>query len=195
MRICILTHRPLVAERADADSQMVRWDTWGRMVEPVAARLPWMVAAGNHEIENDKRAAADLPPGDFASFNTYQHRFRMPAEESSHGLATQGNYWYSYDVAGAHVIVLNSYANTSAGSPQHAWLEADLQQVDRSKTPWVITGSHCPWYNSNKAHHNEGQTVAMRAAMEPIYEQYGVDIAFAGHVHACERHATSYPIS
>ena len=89
MRICILTHRPLVAERADADSQMVRWDTWGRMVEPVAARLPWMVAAGNHEIENDKRAAADLPPGDFASFNTYQHRFRMPAEESSHGLATQ----------------------------------------------------------------------------------------------------------
>ena len=176
-----------VGDLSYADSQMVRWDTWGRMVEPVAARLPWMVAAGNHEIEKDKRAAADLPPGDFATFNAYQHRFRMPAEESSHGLAISGNYWYSYDVAGVHVIVLNAYDDTSEGSPQYAWLEADLKQVDRTVTPWVITGSHCPWYNSNKAHHNEKQAVVMKAAMEPLYAAYGVDIAFAGHVHAYER--------
>lgn len=176
-----------VGDLSYADSQMMRWDTWGRMVEPVAARLPWMVAAGNHEIEKDERAAADLPPGDFATFNAYQHRFRMPAEESSHGLAINGNYWYSFDVAGVHVIVLNAYDDTFEGSPQYAWLEADLKQVDRTRTPWVITGSHCPWYNSNKAHHNEKQAVAMRAAMEPLYATYGVDIAFAGHVHAYER--------
>ena len=30
------------------------------------------------------------------------------------------------------------------GSPQHAWLEADLAAVDRSITPWVILGGHRP---------------------------------------------------
>ena len=44
----------------------------------------------------------------------------MPAPESSHKLPIQGNYWYSYDVAGAHVVVLNSYADTSNSSPQYA---------------------------------------------------------------------------
>jgi len=32
-----------VGDLSYADSQMIRWDTWGRMVEPVAARIPWMV--------------------------------------------------------------------------------------------------------------------------------------------------------
>eukprot|EP01052_Picozoa_sp_SAG31_P034500 SAG31_NODE_4042_length_3642_cov_2.065481_1_plen_279_part_00 len=174
-----------VGDLSYADSQMMRWESWGRMVEPVAARTPWMVAAGNHEIESDKRET--LPMGDHSEFNTYQHRYRMPAPESSHGLPMQGNFWYSYDIAGAHVVVLNSYANTSVGSPQYRWLEADLKLIDRSTTPWVIAGSHCPWYNSNTAHHNEPQTLSMKAAMEPLFASHGVDIAFAGHVHAYER--------
>jgi hypothetical protein len=28
------------------------------------------------------------------------------------------------------------------GTPQHAWVKADLAAVDRSKTPWVIVGMH-----------------------------------------------------
>ena len=41
--------------------------------------------------------------------------------------------------------------------------------------------------NSNKAHHNEAQALAMKASMEPLFASHGVDIAFAGHVHAYER--------
>lgn len=42
-----------------------------RMIDPVASRLPWMVAPGNHEIES----------GSFKGkpFVAYEHRFRMPA--------------------------------------------------------------------------------------------------------------------
>jgi hypothetical protein len=29
----------------------MRWDTWGRFVEPNAAYQPWIWTAGNHEIE------------------------------------------------------------------------------------------------------------------------------------------------
>jgi len=26
------------------------WDTWGRLTQPLADHLPWMVAVGNHEL-------------------------------------------------------------------------------------------------------------------------------------------------
>eukprot|EP01018_Ginkgo_biloba_P017315 Gb_14854 [translate_table: standard] len=49
---------------------------------------------------------------------------------------------------------------------------------------------HSPFYNSNKAHYMEGDS--MRAVFEPWFVKYKVDIVFAGHVHAYER---SYRIS
>ena len=36
----------------------------------------------------------------------------------------------------------------SPQSPQYAWLEKDLQNVDRSKSPWVIIGGHRAMYCS-----------------------------------------------
>lgn len=42
-----------------------------RMLDPAASRIPWMVAAGNHEIE-----AGTVKGGPFAA---YEHRFRMPS--------------------------------------------------------------------------------------------------------------------
>ncbi|CAN0095813.1 unnamed protein product, partial [Hapterophycus canaliculatus] len=47
-----------------------------RMLDPVASRLPWMVAAGNHEIETNGGYPGTKP------FVAYEHRFRMPAVES-----------------------------------------------------------------------------------------------------------------
>lgn len=41
------------------------------MLDPVGSRLPWMVCAGNHEIE---AGATGSKP-----FVAYEHRFRMPA--------------------------------------------------------------------------------------------------------------------
>lgn len=57
--------------------------------------------------------------------------------------------------------------------------------MDRNKTPWLVVLFHVPWYNSNYAHQGEGD--GMMAAMEPLLYAAGVDIVFAGHVHAYER--------
>ena len=40
------------------------------------------------------------------------------------------------------------------GSRQYAWLEKDLQNVDRVKTPWVILAGHRPMYTSAFAKRN-----------------------------------------
>lgn len=51
-----------------------------RMLDPVASRLPWMVVAGNHEIEAGSTGGKP--------FVAYEHRFRMPAvQEPVQGFA------------------------------------------------------------------------------------------------------------
>jgi hypothetical protein len=46
--------------------------------------------------------------------------------------------------------------------------------IDRTRTPWVFTVIHSPWYNTNAAHHDEANTVAMRANMEGLFHDYEV---------------------
>ena len=45
---------------------------------------------------------------------------------------------------------MSSEHDFHVGSKQYQWLEADLQSVDRSVTPWIIFGAHRAMYiNSN----------------------------------------------
>lgn len=182
-----------------ADCEQERWDTWGRMVEPLAARVPWMVGVGNHEIEFEDKTGEVFKP--------YKHRFLMPhvkAGKDMSGPTTSctpsvyiagqynyGNSFYSFEVATAHVIMLNSYTDSKPSSAMYKWLEEDLGAVDRKVTPWLIVVFHCPWYNSNTAHHEEAQAIAMKGHMEELLYKHRVNAVISGHVHAYER---SYPI-
>ncbi|ONK57417.1 uncharacterized protein A4U43_C09F300 [Asparagus officinalis] len=165
-----------------ADTNQPLWDSFGRLVEPLASARPWMVTQGNHEIEA-------FPIFDwFHPFASYNHRWRMPYEESG----SSSNLYYSFDVAGGavHVVMLGSYAEFGSDSDQYKWLVKDLGEVDREKTPWIIVLLHAPWYNTNAAHQGEGEN--MRRATEHLLYEARVDIVFAGHVHAYERFKRVY---
>ncbi|XXG64999.1 hypothetical protein AAC387_Pa05g2809 [Persea americana] len=157
-----------------ADLFQPLWDSFGRLVEALASRRPWMVTQGNHEIEK-------IPVIERTPFKSYNARWRMPFEESG----SNSNLYYSFDVAGVHILMLGSYTDFKAGSDQYKWLQADLARVDRTKTPWLVALIHAPWYNSNTAHQGEGDS--MKDAMEDMLYKARVDIIFAGHVHAYER--------
>lgn len=156
-----------------ADYIQYRWDTFGELVQPLASARPWMVTQGNHE----KESIPVIKEG----FSSYNARWKMPYEESG----STSNLYYSFEVAGVHIIMLGSYTDYDEYSDQYNWLKADLSKVDRKRTPWILVLFHVPWYNSNKAHQGEGDD--MMAAMEPLLYGAGVDIVFAGHVHAYER--------
>lgn len=96
-----------------------------------------------------------------------------------------GPLYYSYEVAGAHVIILASFWVYSAGSDQFNWLVADLKTIDRARTPWVFVILHAPWYTSNSVHTTDGQL--MRDTLEATLHDAKVNAYFAGHVHAYER--------
>lgn len=157
-----------------ADYIQPLWDSFGRLVEPLASKRPWMVTEGNHEVEK-------MPFK--SSFEAYNARWKMPFEESG----SNSNLYYSFDTAGGavHVIMLGSYAEYKPGSDQHTWLVSDLNKINRKTTPWVFAIIHAPWYNTNTAHQREGDY--MRYAMESLLYKARVDVVFSGHVHAYER--------
>ncbi|KAJ6348348.1 hypothetical protein OIU76_004756 [Salix suchowensis] len=89
-----------------ADTNQPLWDSFGRLVEPHASRRPWMVTEGNHEIEI-------FPIIQPRGFKAYNARWLMPYEESN----SSSNLYYSFNVAGAHVIMLGSYTDYDEGLP------------------------------------------------------------------------------
>jgi 3',5'-cyclic AMP phosphodiesterase CpdA len=72
---------------------------------------------------------------------------------------------------------------------QVEWLKADLAA---NKLPWVVVYFHKPPYS--KGSHDsdvELDMKSMREHVNPIFEQYKVDLVIAGHSHVYER---SYPM-
>lgn len=94
-----------------ADYQQHLWDSFGELVQPLASARPWMVTEGNHEKE-----LLPLLGSEFRSFNA---RWRMPFEESG----SPSNLFYSFNVAGAHVVMLGSYTSYDEHSDQYSWLK------------------------------------------------------------------------
>jgi hypothetical protein len=137
-------------------------------VQDVLARIPFMVANGNHE--------------GFAT--NFLAQFAVP-QDVTPGERGEGEEWYSFDYANAHFIVLNdtSTADLIAGA-QRTWLRADLAAVDRSVTPWVFVMHHSPMYTCATAH---GPEVTLRASWQPLFDEFGVDFVFSGHNHEYER--------
>ncbi len=190
-----------VGDLSYANCHQPIWDYYGNIIEPLARRVPWFASVGNHEIEQVKGEDGQT------LFKSVEARYHMPevkpAEFGAITLAGSGctpstftttyDYgmsYFSYKSGSVHIIHLNCYAETSPDSKQFAWLSDDLEAVDRSQTPWIFVVEHCPWYNSNTAHHDETQTVAMKGYMEDLLYKHNVNVIFAGHVHAYER---SYP--
>lgn len=103
------------------------WDLWQQWMNQITLKIPYMVLPGNHEAAcaefdggnntltaylNDDKANSSAPesaltyyscPPSQRNFTTYQHRFRMPGEESG-GV---GNFWYSFDYGLAHFISID----------------------------------------------------------------------------------------
>ncbi|CAM9158106.1 unnamed protein product [Pylaiella littoralis] len=107
-----------------ADCDQPRWDSFMRMLDPVASRIPWMVAAGNHEIETNG-AYSDTKP-----FLAYEHRFRMPAAEApaqlGYGCGTGGGLDGTGDVCGEGFGADEADAAATLAAAQLAGMRAGL---------------------------------------------------------------------
>lgn len=165
---------------------------------PLTRSVPMIAAAGNHDI-----ATRDL--GKYPDALPYFYYWSMPlngpemamfgklegdAERIADFRKGAGANFsrmanYSFDWGNSHWLVLdsNNYVDWSNAEFQK-WVAADLAA---SKATWKFVGYHHPGFNSSKAHFNDQQV----RLMAPIFEKYGVDVVFAGHVHNYQR---TYPL-
>ena len=145
------------------------WNEWFSAMQPLNDSTPLMPVQGNHEI--------------FAEVFYYQ--FALPvAPEIPEEYAEFG---WSFDYGNTHFVAMNS--NTEAVvEAQKDFLRADLQRATQDEDiVWIIALMHHPAYSAS----NHGSTDRVQQYFVPLFEQYGVDIAFAGHDHDYER---TYPI-
>ena len=175
------------------------WEDWFHMIEPYTSRVPLMVGVGNHEY--DHTAGGDNgrdpsgvtePHGFMPEWGNYgmdsggecgvptARRFNMPSSAAN----SNGVFWYSFDYATVHTIMLSSEHNLTKGSPQYTFLEGDLASVNRTVTPWVVVELHRPLYESELVLPERRTGVGLRMQIEDLLHEYGVDLVLSGHYHA-----------
>jgi len=102
---------------------------------------------------------------------------------------------YSFTFGNAEFFMLDSNRPMGPGSDQYAWLE---KQLAASTARWKFAAHHHPTYSSDEDDYGNtwrGDSVdgdlKVRTVV-PLYERYGVDIVFFGHLHSYER---TWPIA
>jgi acid phosphatase type 7 len=139
--------------------------TWGRF-KSISRPVP-----GNHEYAD--------PAGGAAGYFDY---FGALA-------GNRGQGWYSYDVAGWHLIALNSecqfIGGCGVGSPQELWLRQDLAAHPAACT---LAYWHRPLFSGGR----EGERTSMRAIWRDLY-QAGAELVLGGHNHDYERFLQQTP--
>lgn len=136
------------------------------------SRAPVYPAIGNHDYGNHILATR---PGR-RKFEVYKRIHRKPA-------------YYSFDLGPAHFISLDTSrawgvdaaAAIGPGSPQDAWLRADLAAARAAA--WTIVFLHVPVHASE----DHGDHEALRAWLEPLFKKHRVQLVLQGHDHIYER--------
>ncbi len=93
--------------------------------------------------------------------------------------------YYSYDLAGWHIVSLNSNISMSEGSPQEQWLRADLAL---HPAPCTLAYWHHPRFSSGE----HGSSAASQPLWQALYDA-NADVVISGHDHTYERFAPQTP--
>lgn len=132
------------------------------------AYVPTFPVIGNHEKNS----------------HWYYDYFSLPEPE----------YFYTFACGNAEFFMIDSNKDCRPGSDQYARLEKALAA---SRATWKFAAHHHPCFSSDENDYGDqwkgkdtkgyswGDSNARH--LVPLYEKYGLDIAFAGHIHSYER--------
>ncbi len=123
----------------------------------------------------------------------YLNIFTLPTNGEVGGLPSGTEQYYSFDYANVHIVSLDSQVairDTASRAAMLQWLQDDLMANSQD---WTIVIFHHPPYT--KGSHNSDVPLGMvdkpifaiREEFTPVFEQYGVDLAYSGHSHIYER--------
>jgi hypothetical protein len=167
----------------DLVSSGYRDDLWGEWYDAmgfIAATIPSLPVAGNHETEKPSGS-----PKSLALPAIWAQQFAYPGN----GPDVPDSESYYLDYQGVRFIALNVNAmedekNFEASRPeiekQAAWLEKALQN---NPNHWTVVFQHQGMYSMA----SQRNYVKMREVLLPLYDKYGVDLVLQGHDHLYAR--------
>jgi hypothetical protein len=137
-----------------------------RVYSETIKSIPFFLAIGNHDTGSAYRHVYYLP----------QNAWRADDKEK----------YYSFDWGNAHFVSLDTNSSLNEVTPGIAdedmqeWLIDDLANTAKF---WKIVFLHHPPYSSGY----HGSDLDVRDTLVPVFEDYGVDVAFTSHDHDYER--------
>lgn len=120
-------------------------------------RVKFYATLGNHDVEAGRQDQIAYP------------LFNM-----------NGSSYYSIS-RGNGLVDFFMLDSTDFGVTQTTWLENGLRN---SKALWKVAAFHHPLYSSSSKH---GSDLTLRAKVEPLFIDHGVQVVFSGHDHNYER--------
>jgi hypothetical protein len=141
------------------------------LMDPCArlfAHVPVFPVIGNHEKNS----------------HFYYDYFHLPEPE----------YCYSFTCGNAEFFMFDSNKPCDRGSEQYQRMEKALAA---STAVWKFAAHHHPCFSSDEDDYGDNHKGSLKEPftqgdrnarhLVPLYEKYGVDVAFAGHIHSYER--------
>ncbi|XP_051134531.1 probable inactive purple acid phosphatase 27 [Andrographis paniculata] len=166
---------------------LAEWDFFLHLISPLASKVSYMTAIGNHERDYVGSGSVYITPDSGGECGIpYETYFPMPSAEKD-------KPWYSIEQGSVHFTVISTEHNWSVNSEQYEWMKKDMAAVKRTRTPWLIFAGHRPMYSSNP-----GLAILPSVdedfvdAVEPLLLENKVDLALFGHVHNYERTCAVY---
>jgi hypothetical protein len=142
------------------------WQKFFEVTSTLMARVPYFPAVGNHDIGragDEERRMNEI--------------FAMAAVPER----PEWGHWYSFDVAGVHIVMLDS--NAYDQEAQLAWLDADLTAARKAGVRAIFAATHDGPYSRS----NHGGNPVARERYAPLLARHGVLLLFAGHDHIYQR--------
>ena len=141
------------------------------LMDPCArlfAHVPVFPVIGNHEKNS----------------HFYYDYFHLPEPE----------YCYTFTCGNAEFFMFDSNKPCDRGSEQYQRMEKALAA---STAVWKFAAHHHPCFSSDEDDYGDNHKGSLKEPftqgdrnarhLVPLYEKYGVDVAFAGHIHSYER--------
>ncbi|HUQ06848.1 MAG TPA: metallophosphoesterase [Kofleriaceae bacterium] len=143
------------------------WQRFFEVTASLMASTPFYSCVGNHDVGK---------AGDLA--RRFSDIFALPPGPPDR---PAGGGWYSFDVAGVHVVMLDS--NSYEDAAQRRWLDEDLAAARKAKARAIFAVTHDGPFARGL---HGGNSIAAKEYV-PIMVRHGVTLVISGHDHIYQR--------
>jgi hypothetical protein len=179
-----------VGDLIDQGNDLRSWKYTMDLVSRLSTNAPFQSCVGNHDLgsnfNNDPEPHKNYPD----QGANWLYFFDYPYVTAGNPYTPFQNRYYSFTYDNAYFLAIDSeqIGNFDAKSSQAKWIEEELRKAsENSNIDWIFCYLHRPVFSQY-----EGAGSAFRYFTEkgnhyewlcPLFDKYGVDAVFQGHVH------------